>query len=363
MPNSLNINKKKKKKPKYASKVGLPPGSLIYVGEQRTGSTRIKVIDFSTSHLDELVLKNISESKVYDTDTSTTWIDIEGIHEPEVMQEIGDFFKIDQMVLEDILNTQHRPSFEEHDQYLYLSLKAIFYHEMEMRPVIQQISLILGRNWLVSFQENPKDVLNDYKERIRQAKGKIRSQKNDFIFYRLIDNIVDQYFLVTENIAEEMDVLEEKILHDPEQRIYEEIYRLKKDITNIKRAILPLREAVSSIIRSDNNLISKNTKELLRDVYEHVVQIVDTVETQRESITDFLNLYMSQLSNKMNEVMKVLTIFASIFIPLTFIAGIYGMNFENMPELRWDLGYPLVWLIMIAVGMGLFIYFKRKKWI
>ncbi|MEJ2595952.1 MAG: magnesium/cobalt transporter CorA, partial [bacterium] len=191
----------------------------------------------------------------------------------------------------------------------------------------------------------------------------IRYRKNDFIFYRLLDNIVDQYFLVTESISEEMDELEEKILNNKEESLHEEIYRLKKDIISIKKSIIPLREAVSGIIRSDSNHISKETRELFRDVYEHVIQIGEMVETQRESITDFLNLYLSQLSNKMNEVMKVLTIFASIFIPLTFIAGIYGMNFEVMPELKWRMGYFLVWVVMILVAVGLLFYFKRKKWI
>jgi magnesium transporter len=351
------------KKQKYASKVGLPPGALVYVGEPRTGATKISVMDFSAHHFDEVTVKSIAECKVCGNENSTTWVDVDSIHNVDIIEQLGEFFKIDQLLLEDVLNTQHRPTFEEHDNYLYLSLKAFYKTEEKSQPVIQHISLILGRHWLISFQEKPKDVLIGYKERIRQAKGDIRYRKNDFIFYRLLDNIVDQYFLVTESISEEMDELEEKILNNKEESLHEEIYRLKKDIISIKKSIIPLREAVSGIIRSDSNHISKETRELFRDVYEHVIQIGEMVETQRESITDFLNLYLSQLSNKMNEVMKVLTIFASIFIPLTFIAGIYGMNFEVMPELKWRMGYFLVWVVMILVAVGLLFYFKRKKWI
>ncbi len=351
------------KKRKYASKVGLPPGSLIYVGEPMTGDTKISVMDFTAHHYDEKQVKSMAECKVCGNENSTTWVDVDSIHNVDIIKQLGEFFKIDQLVLEDVLNTQHRPVFEEHDNFLFLSLKALYKTDEKSQPEIEHISLILGRHWLISFQEKPKDVLLTYKERIRQAKGDIRSRKNDFIFYRLLDNIVDQYFLIIESISEEMDELEEKILKNEEDYIHEEIYRLKKDITGIKKSIIPLREAVSGIIRSDSTLISKETRELFRDVYEHVIQIGEMVETQRETITDFLNLYLSQLSNRMNEVMKVLTIFASIFIPLTFIAGIYGMNFEYMPELKWRMGYYLTWFIMIVVAGGLLFYFKRKKWI
>ena len=215
---------------------------------------------------------------------------------------------------------------------------------------------------MISFQENEIKILTPLKERIRNGKGLVRKRKSDYIFYRLIDIIVDNYFLVIEHLAERIEELEEKILQDPDVGVHEEIYELKRKIGFVKRTISPLRECISNVIKSDGDLVSESTQNYFRDVYDHLINLIETVDSQRETINDFLNLYMSAMSNKMNEVMKVLTIFASIFIPLTFIAGIYGMNFEIMPELQWKYGYFIAWGGMGIVALLLLIYFKRKKW-
>jgi magnesium transporter len=226
----------------------------------------------------------------------------------------------------------------------------------------ERISLLLAKNGVISFQENETKILSPLKERIRQGKGLARQRKSDYIFYRLIDIIVDNYFLVIEHLADRIEELEEKILQDPDVGVHEEIYDLKRKIGFVKRTISPLRECISNVLKSDGDLVSESTQNYFRDVYDHLINLIETVDSQRETINDFLNLYMSAMSNKMNEVMKVLTIFASIFIPLTFIAGIYGMNFEIMPELQWKYGYFIAWSLMGIVALLLLIYFKRKKW-
>jgi len=346
----------------YADKVGLPPGSLVYIGKQNTQNVILSEINYSADHYEENVLNNFFDSKSWDKSNVVTVVSVIGIHDLSIIESAGEFFNLDPMILEKIVNTQSRPKLEEFDDYLFLSMKTLEI-DINFNDInIGHISLLLRENGVISFQENEINILDPLKDRIRQGKGIIRQQNSDYIFYRIVDTLVDNYFTITEHLADLLEELEEKILDNQNENLNEEIYDLKKKIGVVKRNIYPLRECLFNIIKSDNGFVTESTQNYFRDVYDHLIHLSEIMDSQRETINDFLNLNISFMSNKMNEVMKVLTIFASIFIPLTFIAGIYGMNFNIMPELQWEYGYFIVWGIMIAVTILLLIYFRMKRW-
>jgi len=353
----------KKKRTTYTNKIGLPPGSLVYIGKERNEKVTVSEINFSPDHYEEIDLKKVTECNSWDNPDTVTVISIIGIHDIAIIEEAGKHFSLDPMILEDIVNSQSRPKLVEFDDYLFLPINILGVDLNSNEITTEHISFLLAKNGVISFQENEIKILTPLIERIRNGKGQVRKRKSDYIFYRLIDTIVDNYFFVTEHLAERIEELEEKIMQDPNAGVHEEIYDLKRKISFVKRTISPLRECISNVIKSDGDLLSESTQNYFRDVYDHLINLIETVDSQRETINDFLNLYMSAMSNKMNEVMKVLTIFASIFIPLTFIAGVYGMNFEIMPELQWKYGYLIVWGGMVTLALLLLIYFKRKKWL
>jgi len=346
----------------YSDKIGLPPGSLVYIGKPRNQKVTVSEINYSVDHYEENELNKFSDCISWDKSDSVTMVSVIGVHDTSYIEAAGNYFSLDPMILEDIVNTQSRSKLEEFDEYLFMPMKILDVDLTSNEIIIEHISLLLGKNGVISFQESETKMFDSLKNRIRQGKGMVRQRKPDYIFYRLVDTLVDNYFIVTEYLADRLEELEEKVLNEPDEKVHEEIYELKKKISFIKRTISPLRESISNIIKSDSDLIFDSTQNYFRDVYDHLVHLMETIDSQRETINDFLNLYMSAMSNKMNEVMKVLTIFASIFIPLTFIAGIYGMNFEMMPELKWEYGYFSAWVVMLMVAILLLIYFKRKKW-
>ena len=347
----------------YTDKVGLPPGSLVYIGEKRTQEVIISEINFSLDDYQEKQLNNFSDCTSWDNSDTVTVVGVIGIHDTSVIEAAGAHFSLDPMILEDIVNTNSRSKLEEFDDYLFLPLKILGVDLISNEITAEQISLLLGKKGLITFQEGEVKIFDPLIDRVRKAKGKIRQRKSDYVFYRLIDTIVDNYFIVSEYLATRLEVLEDKILQNPNENVNQEIYELKKKIAYVKRTISPLRECTSNIIKSDSDLVSESTQNYFRDVYDHLIHLVEDIDSQRETINDFLNLYMSAMSNKMNEVMKVLTVFAAIFIPLTFIAGIYGMNFEIMPELKWRYGYLFAWGVMLTVVILLLFFFKRKKWL
>ena len=347
----------------YSDKAGLPPGSLVYIGKQRTQKVTVSEINYSTGHYEESELSKISDCNTWNNSENVTIVSVVGIHDTSIIEAAGEHFSLDPLILEDIVNTQNRSRLEEFDDYLFLPMKILGVDLNSNEITTEHESLLLGKNGIISFQESELKILDPLKDRIRKGKGIARQRNSDYIYYRMVDTIVDNYFVVTEYLADRLDVLEENILQNPNENVNEEIYELKKKIGFVKRTISPLRESISNVIKIDSDLVSESTQNYFRDVYDHLIHLIETVDSQRETINDFLNLYMSSMSNKMNEVMKVLTIFASIFIPLTFIAGIYGMNFAFMPELQWKYGYLVVWVIMIAVAGLLLFYFRRKKWL
>jgi len=347
----------------YSDKAGLPPGSLVYIGKQRTQKVTVSEINYSTGHYEESELSKISDCNTWNNSENVTIVSVVGIHDTSIIEAAGEHFSLDPLILEDIVNTQNRSRLEEFDDYLFLPMKILGVDLNSNEITTEHESLLLGKNGIISFQESELKILDPLKDRIRKGKGIARQRNSDYIYYRMVDTIVDNYFVVTEYLADRLDVLEENILQNPNENVNEEIYELKKKIGFVKRTISPLRESISNIIKTDSDLVSESTQNYFRDVYDHLIHLIETVDSQRETINDFLNLYMSSMSNKMNEVMKVLTIFASIFIPLTFIAGIYGMNFAIMPELQWKYGYFVVWGIMFLVAILLLFYFRRKRWL
>jgi magnesium transporter len=288
---------------------------------------------------------------------------LDGIHQVEILEQLGECMGVHPLVLEDILNTDQRPKLEDFDDYLFIVLKMSHYDDQNGEMEVEQISLILGPNYVVSFQERPGDVFDPIRERITNGRGRIRKLGADYLAYALIDAIVDHYFVVLEQIGEKIEFLEEELITDPTPETLQTIHNLKREMIFLRKSVWPLREVVGGLERRESPLIGESIAVYLRDVYDHTIQVIDTLETFRDMISGMLDIYLSSVSNRMNEVMKVLTIIATIFIPLTLIAGIYGMNFKHMPELEQPWGYPVVWGVMLATAIVMLIYFRRKKWL
>jgi len=348
---------------KRSAKIGLPPGTLIHIGERKTEKVRINILDYDEAQFEEEEAKTIEESFPFKDKPTVTWIDIEGIHQVEIIEKLGSHFGLHPLLLEDILNTDQRPKMEDYGDYIFIVLKMLYLGEANNEIEAEQVSLILGSNFVISFQEREGDAFDPVRDRIRNAKGRIRKAGADYLAYTLLDAIVDNYFIILESLGETIEETEEQLATNPNPETLQLIHALKKEMIFLRKSIWPLREVISGLERCESSLIHESTGAYLRDVYDHTIQIIDTVESFRDMISGMLDIYLSSISNKMNEVMKVLTIFASIFIPLTFVAGVYGMNFSFMPELKWQWGYFGILGVMALVGISLVVYFKRRKWL
>jgi magnesium transporter len=348
---------------KISKKAGLPPGTLVHIGEKKAEKVKIRLIDYDEEHFEERELSSIEACCGYEEKPSVTWINIDGIHELDVAETLGRHYDLHPLVLEDILNTDQRPKMEDYESHLFLILKMITYDEAQKLLHMEQVSVIVGRHFVLSFQESEGDVFESVRERLRKGKGRIRKGGPDYLAYALMDAVVDNYFLVLEKIGEDIEELEEEVIEKPAPETVESIHNLKRELLFLRKSVWPLREAVASLEKGESPLIQEKTTVYLRDVYDHTIQVIDTIETFRDMVSGMMDVYLSSLSNRMNEVMKVLTIIATLFIPLTFIAGIYGMNFKYMPELEWHYGYGLVWLVMALLASLMLIYFRKKKWL
>lgn len=347
---------------KRSKKSALPPGTLIHVGEKREETVKISVIDYDKKKYEEKNVNEIEECFPFKETSTVTWINIDGVHQVEVIEKLGKYFNIHPLILEDVVNTGQRPKYDDMGTYLYIVLQMV-YTNGDNEIETEQVSLIVGSNFLISFQEKEGDVFNPIRERIKDAKGRIRTMGVDYLAYTLVDAIVDNYFSVLERIGEKIETLEEELVGNPQPTTLQTIHRLKRNGIILRKSVWPLREVISGLERGEPSIIQDSTRIFFRDVYDHTIQVIDTIETFRDMISGMLDIYLSSISNKMNEVMKVLTIIATTFIPMTFIAGVYGMNFKYMPELEWRWGYLVVWVVMIGIGVSLLHYFKKKKWI
>tara|TARA_R110002049_G_scaffold175107_1_gene342422 strand:- start:15546 stop:16625 length:1080 start_codon:yes stop_codon:yes gene_type:complete len=356
-------NKKKTRTSKYEKKLGTRPGSIIYTGNKETQKLFIETFDFTLETLQENQFQNVEDLFQYKSSKSITWVNINGLNHVDAIEKLGEHYALHPLTLEDIVNISQRPKIEEYDGYLFVVLKMLYY-DTDENIISEQVSFILGENYVLTFQESDGDVFDGLRERIRHGKGRIRGLGSDYLLYALIDAVTDHYFVIVETMGNKIEDLEDNLFNGfTKDEISVQIQNLKREVLRVRRNVFPLREIINKIEKHESPLIQNKTLHFFRDIYDNIIQISENIDIYREMIWGLMDMYMTSISNKMNEVMKVLTIMATIFIPLTFIAGIYGMNFDHMPELHYKYSYYILWGVMIALFIGMLIYFKRKKWL
>jgi len=343
-------------------KVGLAPGTAVYLGEPSEEPIRITLLDYDGDRVHEETLENVEDAFAYRDSVSVSWINVDGLHEVDPIERIAGHFKLHPLTVEDIVHTGHRAKAEDYEDTLFIVLRMLSYNDHTEEVDDEQVSLVLGPHWVLSFQQHLGDVFEGVRERIRKDKGRIRRAKADYLVYSLIDAVVDQYFVVLEKLGDRVEALGERVCERADPERLEEIRQLKHELLFLRKSIWPLREVLSGIQRGETPLFDDHTLVYLRDVYDHTIQVIDTVETYRDMMAGLLDVYLTSISNRMNEVMKVLTVIATIFIPLTFVAGVYGMNFVHMPELSWKYGYFGTLGVMALLALAMLAYFKRKGW-
>ena len=346
-----------------ADKSGLPPGTLIHIGEKHESECKITVTQYNADTLVKHEITSISELKQLQNNELITWVNVDGLSDIHIVEGIGQELNIHPLVLEDILSTHQRPKLEEYEDFLYLVIKGISINEKkDFSLQYEQISILLLANHVITFKEKTDDTFDPIYNHLQNHNGRLRQLGSDYLAYVILDTIVDEYFIVEDGLDEIIDPLEDNILFNSNKEMLQTVQQIRRGLISMKRNISPLRELLATIQRADTPLLKEKTLRYYGDVYDHVLRVTDALESYRERISAMHDIYLSSISNKMNETMKILTIFASIFIPLTFIAGIYGMNFEYMPELKWRWAYPTLWVIFISIGVGLLVFFKKKKW-
>jgi magnesium transporter len=347
---------------KRSAKTGLPPGSLIHIGQLHAEKAKITLCEYDESHFQEREISTLEGITSPAAESAVTWLHIDGLQEIRLLEQMGGNFHLHPLTLEDILNTEQRPKSEDHGDYLYIVLR-LFHEGDDGALVPEQVSIVLGANWLISLQETEGQLVTPIRERLRNEKGHLRKSGADYLAHALVDAIVDSYFIILDKFGEKIENLEDALVGRPSPQTLPAIQALKREIILLRKSVWPLREMVGSLARSDSPLIRRPSVIYFRDVYDHAVQVIDTIETYRDMLSGMLDIYLSSISNRMNEIMKVLTIIATVFMPLTFLAGVYGMNFKHMPELEWHLGYFAVWSVMIIIAIVMLIFFRRKKWL
>ncbi len=341
--------------------IGLPPGTLVYNGKVTSDRVKITLIEYNETEYFEREFYDLSECMNHVKKGMVKWMNVEGIHKTELIEAIGKHYDIHSLTLEDLVHIDQRSKFEEYEHYALGIMKMITF---DGHIHAEQLSLILVGETVLSFQEPfGGDAFDVIRTRLRQAKGRVRKLSADYLFYALIYAVVDSYFTIVEKIGDAVEEIEEEIMNNENKSSLKKLYELKRELIFLRKQVWPMRDMINSMMRSESDFISKDTHIFLRDLLDHSTRIIDTVETYRDLLSGIMDVYLSNTSNRMNEVMKVLTIVSSIFIPATFIVGVYGMNFDHMPELREHYGYPIVWAIMLAIMIGQLIFFKRKKWL
>lgn len=346
---------------KRSHKAGLPPGTPRHVGDQAPVATRMRVLRYGPEVFEEQADEGAATRAL--KQPGTIWIQVSGLGDLDRIEGLGGDLDLHPLVIEDIVNTDQRPKHEDHGDYLFVVLRMLSLRESDGEVVSDLLSLVLGRNYVVTVQERDQDIFEPLQLRLRAAAGKFRQRGPDFLLYAVMDAVVDHYFAVLERLGEEVDRVEQQLIVEPRRATLHDIHRLKRDVLLLRRAVWPLREVIAALERSDSALIGDDMRIYLRDIYDHTVHTIETVDTLRDMLSGMVDIYLSSTSYRLNEVMKLLTIIATVFIPLSFITGIYGMNFEHMPELHWHWGYPLVMLVMLGIGIAMLLVFVRKKWL
>jgi magnesium transporter len=339
------------------------PGTLTYTGSKEQKHVTVDLIDYSPSIHKNVTVDDVSQAFNKKHPEEISWININGLSDIDQIERLREHYKLHPLILEDIVDTSQRPKIDEYPDYLFVVFKMLYYND-EGVFMNEHISLVLGENYLITFQEADGDVFDSLRQRIANAKGRVRNAGADYLMFAIMDAVVDHYFTLIETMSDRIEALEDILFSNTaEQDITQDIQELKREVLRLRKAVFPFREVVNRLEKIDSQLIDERTITYIRDLYDHVTQVTDSIDIYREMTWGLMDMYMTTISNKMNEVMKVLTIMASIFIPLTFMAGIYGMNFDHIPELHLRYGYYYLWAAMIAVFLGLLYYFKRKKWL
>lgn len=347
-----------------SKKTGMPPGSLIHIGEKKQEHTRVTVMDYEGDRFAEQQPEDVELVFPLRDEPTTSWINIDGVHDMGVIEKLGHHFLVHPLTLEDVVNTAQRPKFEEFDDYIYVVFKMLRYDPDGEQVRAEQVSLVVGHHFLISFQEADGDVFEHIRERIRKGRGRLRRGGSDYLAYALIDAVVDHYFIVLEHLGEKIETLETQLYDDDRGNdLLHDIFRLKQEMIYLRKQVWPLRETLSRFHKTDNTLVQEKNRVFFADVYDHLIQGIEVIESLRDVLSSLQDLYISMTGQRMNEIMKVLTIIATIFIPITFVAGIYGMNFEVMPELKWRWGYFAVWGFFLAIILGMLVFFKRRRWL
>jgi len=343
-------------------RIGLSPGTLLHIGERRLETARLDLVSYTPEQIEQRSDLSADECLESCRNPGLHWVDLLGIHDIPLVEQLGRGFGLNSLALEDLLNTDHRPKAENFGDSLLVILKTLSFDEKLGRLASEQVSIALTTNAVLSIQEQPGDVFDGVRERLRSPHGRHRQRGADYLAYSLIDSVVDSYFPVLERLGEVLTDIEEELADRPQRATLQRIHALKRDLMVVRKAVWPLREVVSGLEREGSELIDERTIPFLRDLYEHLIQSIDTVEIYRDSVSGLLDLYLSSVSQRTNEIMKVLTVVATIFIPLTFMVGVYGMNFDHMPELHWQWGYPALWVLMLSCVAGMLIVFRWRKW-
>lgn len=346
-----------------SKKKGLPHGSLVHIGRRISEEVKVTAFIYDRDHAEMREITDVRKDLPLPDKQKVTWINVDGLHDVKLIESIGEQFGLHHLFLEDIMNTESRSKVEDLGEYIFTVMKVPFQYQGEEGIIADQISLILGKNYVITFQERQGDVFNRVSHVIQTPGSRVRKEGSDYLAYLLIDAVVDLGLSVLESIGDTIEDTEDMLLGQPDQDSYQRIHVLKKDILFLRKAILPMREIVNFLERGESDLIRENTRIYFKDVYDHTIQVMDTLDTYRDIISGMLDMYLSSISNRLNQVMKVLTVFATIFIPLTFLAGVYGMNFDYMPELHWRWAYPVFWLVAISIGLFMLDMFKKKNWL
>lgn len=358
----IHLKYKARRKPAAQNKKGKAPGTIMYVGERHGEPSKLKVMEYNPDDFQELEVRDVKALETLGAGTKNRWIDVVGISDEKFIEDLGKVFNINSLALEDAINTHQRPKVDEYDDYIFAVFKMLYFSK-DHTVIDEHVALVLFKDKVLVLQELKEDVFEGVRVRIRNKSGRIRTRGADYLFFALIDSIVDSYMEVVDHYLERIDSLEEEVYKNPVNVTALRIQDLKKEIIQIHKYIHPAREIVSRLIETESDLITRDTKVFLRDAQDHCIEVNENLQLYRELAMNLMEMYMSNVSNKMNEVMKVLTIMASIFIPLTFIAGIYGMNFDRMPELHWQYGYYAALGLMLIIFIGMLIFFKRKGWL
>lgn len=349
---------------KQARKAGQPPGTLLYTGNEKISVPKITVAIYNEQNFHEVTGDSLEECIPSDIGQAKLWINVDGLQDVKLIEKIASRYQLHPLTVEDILTVQGRAKIEEFPGYLFITLKVLQFSKRTHGIRSEQLSLVLCKDILLTFQESESSLFENVRERLRSGPTqRLRQQGCDYLMYRLIDTVIDNYYVIFEHLGDRLETIEEKIIANPEPSISRALYRFKRQILLLRKIVWPVREVISHLLQANGELISSFTQLYIRDVYDHTVQAIDTIETFRDMSSGLLDVYLSSITNRMNEIMKVLTIISTIFIPITFIASVYGMNFEFMPELHWRWGYPAVLILMLVITLFMLFYFRRKKWI